>query len=396
MNAVPDHSRVPAPGVDLLVLVQRDGDEIRYRRALCQTLTAGLAPLIVDRRPVGSPPGGANDGRQLRVACRSRGRGAVFWAAAAAARQVGATHLLSTGNGDCPRPDDLRALAAAAEQQPDTLFLGSRRRFGRGVNAGWGGGCLGRLLFRLQTGIKLRDPASRMRVYPLYILDFLKLGQKGDSFEMAALLKAAWGGVPLREVPVSVPFRPGVPGRSLLERLWHLMLAVHFTFRSITPLPHPRVPQDEQRKDEEPITIFHPLRSIRRLLRQDVSPRRLALAGALGVYLGALPLVACHTIAILFAAGFLRLNKLAALSASQLCMPPLVPALCIEAGYFLRHGRFLTEISLNTLGYQALERLWEWLLGALVLAPLLAAVAGGVIYMMVWWVTRGTGQFIRD
>jgi hypothetical protein len=63
-------------------------------------------------------------------------------------------------------------------------------------------------------------------------------------------------------------------------------------------------------------------------------------------------------------------------------MPPVVPALCIEAGYFMRHGRFLTEISLETLGYQALERLYEWLLGSLVLAPLLALLIGGMTLMM--------------
>jgi hypothetical protein len=80
------------------------------------------------------------------------------------------------------------------------------------------------------------------------------------------------------------------------------------------------------------------------------------------------------------AAGFLRLNRWLALGTSQLCMPPIVPALCIEVGYRLRHGRWLTDISFETLGHQALERLWEWLLGALLLAPALALVAAAVIY----------------
>ena len=114
----------------------------------------------------------------------------------------------------------------------------------------------------------------------------------------------------------------------------------------------------------------------------DNSPARLGAAGALGVFLGALPLIAFHTVAILFTAGFLRLNKIGAVAASQLCMPPLVPALCIEVGYFMRHGRFLTEISLETLGYQALERIYEWLIGSLLLAPALAALVGGVVYVM--------------
>jgi uncharacterized protein (DUF2062 family) len=109
------------------------------------------------------------------------------------------------------------------------------------------------------------------------------------------------------------------------------------------------------------------------------------------VSLGALPLFFFHTLAILFVAGYFRLNKIAALAASQLCMPPIVPAVCIETGYFLRHGKFLTEISLETLGYQALERIWEWLLGSLLVAPVIGLATGVFVYALavtVRWIGR--------
>ncbi|RLB67510.1 MAG: DUF2062 domain-containing protein, partial [Deltaproteobacteria bacterium] len=60
---------------------------------------------------------------------------------------------------------------------------------------------------------------------------------------------------------------------------------------------------------------------------------------------------------------------------------PFVPALCIEAGYFMRNGTFLTEISFKTLGYQALERFWEWGLGSLLIGPLLALIFGLTTYL---------------
>jgi hypothetical protein len=68
-----------------------------------------------------------------------------------------------------------------------------------------------------------------------------------------------------------------------------------------------------------------------------------------------------------------------ALGTSQICIPPLVPALCIEVGYFIRHGRFLTEISLETLGYQGLERVFEWFLGSLILGPVIGVLTGIII-----------------
>jgi len=50
-------------------------------------------------------------------------------------------------------------------------------------------------------------------------------------------------------------------------------------------------------------------------------------------------------------------------------------------GYFVRHGRFLTEISLETIGYQGLERIFEWFLGSLILGPALGLLVGITIYI---------------
>jgi len=102
----------------------------------------------------------------------------------------------------------------------------------------------------------------------------------------------------------------------------------------------------------------------------------------LGVFIGTLPLIGLHNITILFAAGYFRLNKVVALATSWLCVPPFVPALCIEAGYFMRHGTFLTEISIKTLGYQALDRIYERLLGSLVIAPVFAVLVGSIIFLI--------------
>ena len=104
---------------------------------------------------------------------------------------------------------------------------------------------------------------------------------------------------------------------------------------------------------------------------------------------GVVGLVLLLLLAILIAAALLRLNRVAAVAASQLCMPPVVPALCIEAGYFMRHGSFLTlkgvkhlsNASFLELGYMGLERLWEWLLGSLLVGPALALVLGLMTYI---------------
>ncbi len=162
------------------------------------------------------------------------------------------------------------------------------------------------------------------------------------------LVKAAWAGVPLREVPVSVTYPPERVSHfhRLRDNLRLSLLNTRLTMRAILPWPHRRLDDDDRRKGQPAAPAAgHPPPA-----RRERHPRELAAAGFTGVFLGTLPLVGIHTMAILVAAGLLRLNRIAAVAASQLCMPPLVPALCIEAGHFLRHGRLLTEFSLQTLG----------------------------------------------
>jgi uncharacterized protein (DUF2062 family) len=149
--------------------------------------------------------------------------------------------------------------------------------------------------------------------------------------------------------------------------------------RSITPIPHRKILVREDK--HENISILSPIQSLKALLTENTSPKQLAAAGGMGVFWGTVPFIGLQTILILVTSNFFRLNKVAAVSASHLCMPPIVPALCIETGYYMRYGRFLTEISLETMGYQAFERLFEWFLGSLILAPLLSITFGLLIYL---------------
>ena len=70
-----------------------------------------------------------------------------------------------------------------------------------------------------------------------------------------------------------------------------------------------------------------------------------------------------------------------ALVIQNLFMPPVSPFLCIETGYFLRHGTWWTEFTLQNCLGELHFRIWEWFLGSILLAPLWAAVMGGAVYL---------------
>ncbi|MDY6790999.1 MAG: DUF2062 domain-containing protein [Thermodesulfobacteriota bacterium] len=322
---------------------------------------------------------------------KNLGKGAAIKSAALNARKLEMTHMVTADPNGRYDPADFHLFAEALNKNPDSIIVGRRNfpkreltvlyRFSR---------CLAKFWFQVQTGKKLSDVRCTFRAYPLAVLENLTLRTRRNSFEIEVLTKAAWAGVNLREVSIFYNFhrsnKQAFNFKSLINNLQATLFNFHLTMRSIVPWPHQKLIVKD--RPGEKISLFHPLQSIKTLLTENTSPRQLASASAMGVFLGTLPLIGCHNIAILFAASYFRLNKVVPLATSGLCVPPFVPALCIEAGYFLRHGAFLTEISIKTLGYQALERIYEWLIGSLLLAPLFAIVVGGIVFAMALFLKR--------
>ncbi len=370
---------------EILVVIPVYNHAATLREVVEGALDAHERVLVVDD---GSTDlgGGVLDGLPVRIVRheKNRGKGAALRTAAHEAQSMGATHIITLDADGQHNPAEIERFLHAVEEHPEAVLVGKRdfqaagapvsRRFGRAFSNFW---------FRVQTGRSIGDSQSGFRAYPLDVLLHLPLREKGFAFEIEVLVRAAWAGVDVRDVDVSVAYPPQNMYVSHFHLLWDNMrlalLNTRLSMRSMLPWPHARLP-GASGEDRSGVSILRPILSLRILMKGDASPGRLAAAAALGVFLGALPLIGFHTVAILFSAGFMRLNRIAAVAASQLCMPPFVPALCIETGYFIRHGRFLTEVSLQTLGYQALERLYEWLIGSLLVGPVLGLAVGGLVF----------------
>ena len=393
-------ANAPQPEVDsrpaiLAVIFTNRSQESRRRAAAFAHTSRQPVGLIIEGRSENTRADAEDLPAEIVCIERSSGRGRGVKAAARHARRMGMTHIVTLDADRLPPPDQMVMFAAAAAADSDAVIVGRRIRNFEAIRVrdrSCASGRLKNFFFRLQTGLRLTEVASRLRCYPLVVLEQLKLHANNEAFDTEVLTKAAWAGVAIKEVDIRLsepaatqktPLR-----RSLRNALGVLAMNVHLTMRSITPLPHRKIVSSGDRPGQA-ISVFRPLRSIRALLTENVTPVQLAAAGAMGVFLGALPLIALHTVVILFVSSYFRLNKVAALTASQLCMPPVVPALCIEVGYFMRYGAFLTEISVETLGYQALERLWEWLLGSLVAGPVLAVLVGGLVFVAASLINRG-------
>lgn len=317
--------------------------------------------------------------RTLRLA-GPRVYGAAVQEGATLAAQLGYDAMITMPGDGRHDPADIRLLVEEAQRQDGPCLVIGNPQVPPTTADFW---------IRLECGLELADASSCFRLYPVKELLALRLDPKGNGFAIESVVRFAWSGLPVIPVAVAVSDPPaegiGLCGR-MQEKLNLVLLHSRLVARRLLPLPHQRfVPEESLHKKVVETISQNPFRVLGRICREHTSPLWLAMAVWLGIFMGALPLLSIHTIAIIYVAHRLHVNKVAAVAASQFCMPPVVPVLCIQVGYYLRKGELLFDFSWQRWLLEIHERFWEWLIGSLLLGPLLGFIGAGIMY---WMATR--------
>ena len=285
-------------------------------------------------------------------------------------------------------PSDIPAFIDLLEkegQNHDLLVIGVRdfnapnvpesSKFGRKFSNFW---------IKLETGVTCADTQSGFRAYPVEPLSKLKFHCARYNFEIEVLTRGLWGGLQLRELPIHVTYEPPEKRISHFhpwkDNLRLSLLHTTLVTRRLLLFPHQRIVPKPPKS--QLLSLWkQPKKFFLFLLKENTTPELLAISAAIGSLLAVLPLISCHTLVILYVCIRLKLNKIMALAIQNLYMPPVTPFLCIELGYFMRHGDFLREASLRTIVHELPYRFWEWLLGSLVIAPIAAVLSGLITYV---------------
>ncbi len=375
---------------DTLLLIPLYNHAATLRGVVERAIQCDFAVLVVDD---GSTDAGLQTLEGLPVLTirleKNRGKGAAILTGAKEAARRRYSKILTLDADGQHHPEEAHLLCREAEKHATpVIVIGARRmiqetvprssHFGRAFSNFW---------VHLECGRELSDTQSGMRLYPVKELLTLNLSRLRYDFEIEVLVKAVWAGVEVVTVDISVHYPIPEERISHFHKLkdnWRLtVLHTSLILRRFLPWPHKKLVNPgnlDAWGRTGSLSMKNPRQVLKKLCRAYNSPFWLATAVWVGIFLGTLPLIACHTVVILYVTHRLHLNKIAAVTASQFCAPPLVPALCIEVGYFLRQGEFLLDLSWERWLFEIHQRLWDWLIGSFLVGPLLAMIGWGLTF----------------
>ena len=324
----------------------------------------------------------STEGIRTIAYARNRGKGYALRCGLRAAREAGFRYALTIDSDGQHYPDDIARFIERIERRPDTLLIGARNLTADNMPArNTFANRFSNFWYLVETGRRLEDTQSGFRLYPHRRLGRLRSHCSRYEFEVEVIVRAAWRGVEVENIPVKVYYAPDG------ERVSHFRPLRDFTrislLNSVLVL--------------EALLFYYPWRffraltreNIRRFIRRNItrspeSNARLAAAMGWGVLSGILPIWGYQMIFAGLSAHFMRLNKLVAIVFSNISIPPMIPFI-LYGSYWL--GGRITGLPVElTLAEVTLRRMAECLAQYLAGSVALAVAAGAAVWAVSWCV----------
>jgi uncharacterized protein (DUF2062 family) len=243
--------------------------------------------------------------------------------------------------------------------------------------------------FRVETGYRMPDTQSGYRLYPLHLLQNMKWVTRKYEFEIEVLVRAAWKGIPVRSVPVTVYYAPKEIRVShfrpfkdftrisilntalvLIAFLW--VKPVHF-FRMLFRKNGLKLALRNQ--------LFNPAESD--LLK--------SISISFGVFMGIVPIWGFQLLVAIFLAVLLKLNKALVIIAANISIPPMIPLIIFgsyQMGAWWMGGRSLQLDFSRDINLQSIRaNLEQYIYGSITLA-IIAGLLAGIISFVVLRISK--------
>lgn len=282
-------------------------------------------------------------------------------------------------------PEDIPIFVHEIRENGEALLIGDRNMSQEGIPGKSSfGNRFSNFWYWFETGIKLTDTQSGFRLYPIRRMQTLSFKTKKFEFEIESIVKAAWDGISVKNVPIQIWY-------DAAERVSHFrpfqdfvrisILNTVLVFWSLVYIK----PRDYFRTfKEKGFKRFF----LEDLLHSEDSNVKKSLSVALGIFIGISPFWGFQTMIVLFLAFSLRLNKLIAFAFSNISIPPLIPFIIyasLKTGGFLLGNKNLPSFEWTTLkSYQDFvsQHLSEYIIGSLSLGLIVSLLFGLISYLL--------------
>lgn len=221
--------------------------------------------------------------------------------------------------------DDIPTFLDKIEEKPDSLLIGarnlaadnmpSRNTFANKFSNFW---------YKVETGKTLSDTQSGYRLYPLEKLQNIHFITRRYEFEVEIIVRAAWRGVNVENIPIKVYYPP------VEERVSHFRPLQDFTRISILNTVLVLYA----------FLLYYPWKFVRLLTPTNIknfinkhvihskdSNTKMAAAMGWGVFCGVIPIWGYQMVFAGLSAHFMKLNKVVAMVFSNISIPPMIPFL---------------------------------------------------------------------
>ncbi|MES2566239.1 MAG: DUF2062 domain-containing protein [Bacteroidota bacterium] len=294
------------------------------------------------------------------------------------AADLGFDYAISIDSDGQHYPKDFILFLNKIEQEQGSLIIGARNmtvdnvpgksNFGNKFSNFW---------FWAETGITLPDTQSGFRLYPVQRLKNIWLFTTKFELEIEVIVKAAWHGIPVISVPVSVYYAPEgervshfVPSRdstriSFLNTYLVILAALFW----------------------RPVMILRSInfKNFKRVWKEEViasheSPEKKALSVGIGLFFGIVPIWGFQFALAILAAVFFKLNKVIVGLTAQISVPPMIPFVLyasVKTGEIILNKKVNLDFS-KLLTLEALNNIFVYYVGATVLS-VIAGIAGFIV-----------------
>lgn len=321
------------------------------------------------------------DGIRLIEYAENKGKGYALKLALKRATEWGFRYAITIDSDGQHYADDIPTFVERIEQVPDSLLIGERNLTADNMPAkNTFANKFSNFWYKVETGNSLADTQSGFRLYPLDKLRNIHFITRRYEFEVEIIVRAAWRGVNVENVPIKVYYAPNE------ERVSHFRPLQDFTRISIlnTVLVI------------YAILFYYPWRFIRSLTvvnikafftsnAFDSTNSNLYIAASMGwgVFCGIIPVWGYQMVFAGVTAHLLKLNKLIAVVFSNVSIAPMIPfilyASMVIGAYILdmRNIFSLHTVSLDNVGLS---------LGQYVVGSVVFAILSGIVVFIISYI----------